>query len=274
MSLFKGNAFVRHLLITIILSCVSSDSFAGTCGATRPTGSIRSTVVSENASVMLAKSSLGGRNLFFIENRGQLKDQSGNPRGDIDFKMSGGKGLNVFVGRGGLHYQWSASLGDRTYKSRLCRMDVELTGANKNAQLHVEDIQDYCERYYTSSSGSDSVVLAHSYKKISYRNIYKDIDWVLYVKDGKLEYDFIVQTHMVPVWSTMKSPTANVPDVGAPLAVPPTYRVAVVAPVRPVEAKSEALFSPVHVAVVPETAPVNVAPDRGASCESKLASTV
>ena len=192
MSLFKGNAFVRHLLITIILSCVSSDSFAGTCGATRPTGSIRSTVVSENASVMLAKSSLGGRNLFFIENRGQLKDQSGNPRGDIDFKMSGGKGLNVFVGRGGLHYQWSASLGDRTYKSRLCRMDVELTGANKNAQLHVEDIQDYCERYYTSSSGSDSVVLAHSYKKISYRNIYKDIDWVLYVKDGKLEYDFIV----------------------------------------------------------------------------------
>ena len=43
----------------------------------------------------------------------------------------------------------------------------------------------------------------------------------------------VVQTQMVPVWSTTKSPTANVPDVGAPLAVPPTYRVAAVAPVSP-----------------------------------------
>ena len=73
----------------------------------------------------------------------------------------------------------------------------------------------------------------------------------------------VVQTQIVPVWSTMKSPTANVPEVGAPLAVPPTYRVAEVAPVRPEVLKSGAT-----------TSPVNVAPDRGASCESKLASTV
>jgi hypothetical protein len=32
----------------------------------------------------------------------------------------------------------------------------------------------------------------------------------------------VVQTQMVPVWSTIKSPTANVPEVGAPLVVPPT----------------------------------------------------
>jgi hypothetical protein len=32
----------------------------------------------------------------------------------------------------------------------------------------------------------------------------------------------VVQTQIVPVWSTMKSPTAKVPEVGAPLAVPPT----------------------------------------------------
>jgi hypothetical protein len=32
----------------------------------------------------------------------------------------------------------------------------------------------------------------------------------------------VVQTQIVPVWSTMKSPTANVPEVGAPLMVPPT----------------------------------------------------
>ena len=32
----------------------------------------------------------------------------------------------------------------------------------------------------------------------------------------------VVQTQIVPLWSTIKSPFANVPDVGAPLTVPPT----------------------------------------------------
>jgi len=32
----------------------------------------------------------------------------------------------------------------------------------------------------------------------------------------------VVHTQIVPVWSMMKSPTENVPDVGAPFAVPPT----------------------------------------------------
>ena len=70
-------------------------------------------------------------------------------------------------------------------------------------------------------------------------------------------------TQIVAVWSTIKSPTAKVPLVGAPLVVPPTYLVAAVAPVRPETLKSGAT-----------TSPVNVAPERGASCESKFASTV
>ena len=32
----------------------------------------------------------------------------------------------------------------------------------------------------------------------------------------------VVQTQMVPLRSIIKSPTANVPEVGAPLVVPPT----------------------------------------------------
>jgi len=58
----------------------------------------------------------------------------------------------------------------------------------------------------------------------------------------------MVQTQMVAVWSTTKSPTAKVPDVGAPDVVPPTKRVAVVAPVRPDALKSGATTSPVNVA--------------------------
>ena len=46
----------------------------------------------------------------------------------------------------------------------------------------------------------------------------------------------VVQTWNLPVWSTAKSPTANVPDTGAPEVVAPTYREACVAPVSPVGA--------------------------------------
>src|SRR5579859_5970782 len=42
-----------------------------------------------------------------------------------------------------------------------------------------------------------------------------------------------VQIQMVPDWSTIQSPIAKVPDVGAPLAVAPTKRVTAAAPVSP-----------------------------------------
>src|SRR6185437_10000497 len=42
-----------------------------------------------------------------------------------------------------------------------------------------------------------------------------------------------VHTQILPVWSTTKSPVANVPVTGAPEVVAPAYLVAAVAPVRP-----------------------------------------
>ena len=73
----------------------------------------------------------------------------------------------------------------------------------------------------------------------------------------------VVHTQNVEVWSTIKSPTANVPLVGAPLVVAPTYLEAAVAPVRPEAMCAGAV-----------TLPVNVAPERGASWLSRFASTV
>src|SRR5579872_3804655 len=48
--------------------------------------------------------------LCFIENKGQVKDQYGNPRNDIQFKIPAANGLNIFIGKGQLHYQWSKSI--------------------------------------------------------------------------------------------------------------------------------------------------------------------
>jgi hypothetical protein len=146
----------------------------------------------------------GKKPLFFIENKGQVTDQNGRARSDIDFKLAALNGLNLFIGNGQLHYQWikarphSAQAATTGHKSLplsahdLYRMDVQLIGANPDAVLNAELPKAYYDRYYLPSIGSGGAI-AHTFQKITYRNVYPHIDWVFYFNsDGKLEHDFIV----------------------------------------------------------------------------------
>jgi len=148
------------------------------------------------------------KSIAFTENKGQIIDQFGHPRPDIDFKVEG-QGVNIFVGDGQMHYQWN-KMTNRTLGSPLqllksgkqldittetYRMDVTLIGANKNAVGIATEEQGYEERYYTSVL-NDGVV--HTYKKITYRDVYPHIDWVLYTAsdakgNGGVKYDFVVR---------------------------------------------------------------------------------
>lgn len=138
--------------------------------------------------------------LVFVENKGQITDQFALKRPDIQFRLTT-PGMTVFVGNGQLHYQWydqpaidKAHLRNRKQEIKTYRMDVTLTGANRNAAYVVEHLQSYRESYYTSGDG----IVAHAYKKITYKNVYPQIDWVLYIasdparKTDRLKYDFVV----------------------------------------------------------------------------------
>lgn len=82
---------------------------------------------------------------LFIENKGQVTDQYGNIRNDIQYKLTATKGLNLFIGIGGIHYQWykaekapNEHIGNKTHlidineytEYNMYRMDVELIGAS------------------------------------------------------------------------------------------------------------------------------------------------
>ncbi len=125
--------------------------------------------------------------LYFVENKGQVKDQHEIKRDDIDFRLTAASGLNMFVGNGMLHYQWTATAED--ISTRTYRMDVTLVGANPNAEVDAVNQGGYSERYYQPDMAG---VVAHSWQKIVYREIYPNIDWVLYTRNGILEYDFVV----------------------------------------------------------------------------------
>ncbi len=148
---------------------------------------------------------LGEQPVYFIENNGQITDQYGTPRPDIDFRIPAGKGLNVFIGPGKVHYQWSreiengelriendpASVTPHPSGLTMYRLDVTLVGAQQPAAVIAEDRQSYHEQYYLPHCGPDGVK-AHAYRRITYREVYPNIDWVLYITDNTLEYDFVV----------------------------------------------------------------------------------
>lgn len=134
--------------------------------------------------------------LSFVENKGQVTDQHYQSRKDIDFRLNG-NGVNVFVANSALHYQWAKPVGtkvsgeDTLQRLATYRMDVKLLGANPDAMLVKEQRLGFHERYYTPQFGEQGGI-AQAYQKVTYKNIYPQIDWVLYVKNNTVEYDFIV----------------------------------------------------------------------------------
>jgi hypothetical protein len=146
---------------------------------------------------------------FFIENKGQLIDQYHHAVPDIDFKLRR-NGMNVFVSRGKLYYQFTKvdsvvnipgmegllpgnrNLPDVQKKGvvTINRLTMCLVNANLNAEVIKEEQVGYHENYFLPQCPNG--VKANAYGKIIYKNIYPNIDWVLYIKDGGLKYDFVV----------------------------------------------------------------------------------
>lgn len=140
----------------------------------------------------------GDSSPLFIENKGQIADQHGNKRTDIDYTISG-NGVKLFISSGKIQYQWEKfenepKPGEKFNKNIFATyyvMNVRLAGANTSAKVHTEYQQEYFEQYYTSGKTGQR---ANSYKKITYKNIYKNIDWVLYTTNANnsIKYDFVV----------------------------------------------------------------------------------
>jgi len=145
--------------------------------------------------------------LLFIENKGQISDQFGKKRNDIQFLLQA-PGMNIFIGDGQLHYQFSRTeLKGKSLQGGKAqvpeteepidatittyRLDVELVGADKKAVMVASEKQQYYEHYYLPGCG-DNGISANSYRKITYKNVYPDIDWVIYINGNKLEHEFVV----------------------------------------------------------------------------------
>jgi len=130
--------------------------------------------------------------LSFIENKGQVVDEKNNPRYDVQYKLSAA-GMNLYLGNGKLYYQFRKSEGTKPENMQITTYNVGVTllGVNPKATVVAGDEQAYYENYYRSQN--DAGFTAHSFNKVTYKNVYPNIDWVLYIKDNNVEYDFVVR---------------------------------------------------------------------------------
>lgn len=143
----------------------------------------------------------------FRENKGQVRDQQGKTRTDIDFIMQTSD-LTLYIGEGQLHYQFTKTepADTATYSKAnppksyrvpgavvMYRLDVTLVNSDKNAiVLPDEPVKERYHYYNNSGSNAEGVSDVHAYKKIVYKNVYPNIDWVLYVHGKGFKYDFVV----------------------------------------------------------------------------------
>ncbi len=139
--------------------------------------------------------------LVFTENIGQVHDQHGNRRSDVDFMLNS-KSVSMYIAPGKIEYQWVKSIpqteaqkAKSEFPIQAYRLDVQLIGANEAAIATTQEQQEYKEIFYGPTYGPNGAT-ARSYKRIVYKDIYPAIDWVLYVSnDGgnqSIKYDFVV----------------------------------------------------------------------------------
>jgi len=158
--------------------------------------------------------SANGRVVGFIENKGQIYDQGYHPNPAVLYLLNR-PGMNIQLRKTGFSYDtYVAKSIVRSPKSIVSglktqghglmtkdsllttyefhRVDVDLSNANPDVQVKAEEpFSDYFN-YYNSITGGQGVIGVHHYKKVTYQNIYNNIDLVFSIEKGKPEYDFII----------------------------------------------------------------------------------
>lgn len=141
----------------------------------------------------------------FEENKGQV---TGEDSARVKFFYKQGN-LTMFLMNNGIAYQFEKRYYPEEYKTigkfasneyiekqnklqdsirvETYRMDIDLVGASQNSEIIKEGKSSDYIQYYNHNA-----LDVHAYEKIIYKNIYPNIDWVIYKTDSGIKYDFVV----------------------------------------------------------------------------------
>ncbi|WP_027385581.1 DUF7948 domain-containing protein [Chryseobacterium gregarium] len=154
---------------------------------------------------------------FFYENKGQIVDQDGKENADVKYLFHSA-GLNVQLRSNGFSYDvyetnktvnpnsskfrkdQSVAAKDYhydefLYENQFHRIDIELLNSNKEAKIIAEGKSADYDNYYNIPNKPKGITNVYRYQKVSYKNIYPNIDLVFFKPKDTLkpvEYNFII----------------------------------------------------------------------------------
>ncbi|MDZ4664270.1 MAG: gliding motility-associated C-terminal domain-containing protein [Bacteroidota bacterium] len=149
---------------------------------------------------------------FFTENKGQMVDMNGTPVPFVLFKAES-PGLNMFITEKGLTYmlfkgeeeekeKGEKELGeidDEKIEIEWNRVDVVLKGATIKRENIIKEGESSYFRQFFLGHCANGVGQVHDYGKITIKEVYPGIDWVLYNNSEKgVKYDFVVHPNANP----------------------------------------------------------------------------
>ncbi|MBI2270171.1 MAG: SBBP repeat-containing protein [Bacteroidetes bacterium] len=155
----------------------------------------------------LSEHGLQRRGMAFVENRGQFRDENSDNAPYLLYKSSQ-SGIDVYITEWGLSYLLIKQpekkdeeverdspekfREDEDALAKYSRVDMLLEGAtidNENI-IKSDKLEGHYNFFYNYCP--EGIYYVRAYRKITVKNVYPHIDWVIYSYDDKLKYDFIV----------------------------------------------------------------------------------
>ena len=135
------------------------------------------------------------KGLSFTENRGQVTDTRGNARPDVLYTAEN-QGVKIFFRNDAVSYVFPQieNVGGESKVTALFRSDVEFVGANTNFRVVSENPVEGVSNFYLGQG--KGVAGAKSFSKITYKNLYPNIDLVFFASGAsksQMKYEFVVR---------------------------------------------------------------------------------
>lgn len=168
---------------------------------------------------ILTFSQVKNNSIGFIENKGQIVDQKSKPNAAVKYLLNT-NGLNVQLREKGFSYdvyetekipltkkdrEFHSSnpnfdnkkeTPDYSLKYNYHRIDIDFLNTNQNIKLIAEEKSKDYDNYYNVVHSQNGITNVHRYKKVTYQNIYNQIDAVFFIPNDStkvVEYNFIVK---------------------------------------------------------------------------------
>ena len=160
------------------------------------------------------------KSIGFIENKGQIVDQKGRKNNAVQYLLNT-NGLNIQLRKNGFSYDvyetkkhplskkekaklYPTSFGKEdtlknpnyTLEYSYHRIDIDFENCNKNLQFVSKDKSTDYDNYYNVPSEPNGILDVHKYQKITYQNVYPNIDVVFSIPEDKtkpVEYNFVIK---------------------------------------------------------------------------------